>query len=212
MLTERRLRIVYHSEEAHPAVSPQIVVNMIQDAYGFYTEHKIDERYSAVALDLVRRYVSQVGVPRESDSLFGAALYVVSRHPWSHPNPLTKTEFATRLRLKESSLEWYTDSIVDSLGFIVLRDRTQMPFYIDPEGTIASVIDSVVRGSVGEEVVLSVVRGGVVAPSALAERIVDRLCNVVKIIPPAFEQELYTIVQRKIEAESDRLLGQLRRR
>ncbi|MHA1741744.1 MAG: hypothetical protein ACTSVD_06595 [Candidatus Thorarchaeota archaeon] len=200
---------MYRSEKVHLAVSPQVIVNVVRDAHGFYAENRIDERYQSVALDLVRRYVSQVGMPRETDSLFAAALYIVSRHPWSHPNPLTKTEFAARLRMKESSLEWYTDSIVEALGFIVLRDHSQLPFFVDPEGTIASVIDSIVRSSVGEEVVLSIVRGGAVSPTALAERIVDRLCNVVKIVPAAFEQELLTVVKRKIEEESQRLIREL---
>ncbi|MHA1813598.1 MAG: hypothetical protein ACTSYX_09240, partial [Candidatus Thorarchaeota archaeon] len=65
------------------------------------------------------------------------------------------------------------------------------------------------RSSVGEEVVLSIVRGGAVSPTALAERIVDRLCNVVKIVPAAFEQELLTVVKRKIEEESQRLIREL---
>ncbi len=200
---------MYHSESSEMVVNPQIVVNIVRDAHGFYQENKIDERYQSVALDLIRRYVSKMGMPREVESLFGAALYIVSRHPWSHPNPLTKTEFAMRLRLKESSLEWYTDNIVESLGFLVLRDKSQLPFYVDPNGTIASVIDSIVRTSVGEEVVLGIVRGGAVSPLALAERIVDRLCNVVKIVPVAFEQELLGIVKRKIEAESQRLIHEL---
>ncbi|MHA1770768.1 MAG: hypothetical protein ACTSYL_10105 [Candidatus Thorarchaeota archaeon] len=200
---------MYHSENTEMVVSPQVVVNFVRDAHGFYEENRVDERYQSVALDLVRRYISQMGTPREADSLFGAALYIVSRHPWSHPNPLTKNEFAMRLRLKESSLEWYTDSIVETLGFLVFRDRSQLPFFADPNGTIASVINSIVKTSVGEEVVLSIVRGGAVSPAALAERIVDRLCNVVKIIPAVFEQELLGIVKRKIEVESQRLIQEL---
>ncbi|MFX0108500.1 MAG: hypothetical protein ACFE7R_09470 [Candidatus Hodarchaeota archaeon] len=190
-------------------VSPQVVVNIVRDAHEFYVENKIDERYANIALDLIRRFVSQEGLPREVDPFFGAALYVVSRHPWSYPNPLTKTEFSGRLRMKESSLEWYTDSIVEKLGFTILYDNDRLPFFMDPEGTIASVINSVSRASVGEEVVRSIVKGSVVSPHALAEKIVDRLCSVVKIVPAAFQQELQILVQRKIEEESKRLLSQL---
>jgi hypothetical protein len=134
---------------------------------------------------------------------------MVTRHPWSHPNPLTKTEFAAKLRMKETSLEWYTNSIIEKLGFLVFHDKSQLPFFIDSEGTIASVVNSVVRGSVGEEVVRSIVRGNVISPTALADRIVDRLCSVVNIIPPVFEQELHSHVQHKIEDESRRLLEEL---
>ncbi|MFW9799882.1 MAG: hypothetical protein ACFFD9_05565 [Candidatus Thorarchaeota archaeon] len=195
--------------EKSMVVSPQVIVEVIRDAHEFYTENKIDERYESMALDLVRRYVSQEGTPREVDPLFGAALYVVTRHPWSHPNPLTKTEFSNRLRMKESSLEWYTDSIIEKIGFIVLYDSSRNPFYVDPRGTILSVVDSIVRGSVGEEVVQGIVKGSVVSPNALADKIVDRLCSVVKVVPPTFEHELHRLVQRKIEEESKRLLDQL---
>ncbi len=189
--------------------SPQVIVSVIRDAHQFYMENKIDERYQNIALDLVRRYVSQEGTPREGDPLYGASLYVVTRHPWSHPNPLTKTEFASRLRMKESSLEWYTDSIIEKLGFVVLYDSNRNPFYVDPQGTIMSVVDSIVTGSVGEEVVQGVVKGGGVSPQALADKIVDRLCNVAKVVPHTFEHELHRLVQRKIEEESKRLLDQL---
>ncbi len=198
-----------HAGNRSLVTSPQVVVDVIRDAHEYYVQNRIDERYEYVALDIVRRYVAHEGLPRESDSLFAAALYIVTRHPWSHPNPLTKTEFAAKLRIKESSIEWYVDSIVEKLGFLLLRDRTQLPFYVDPEGTISSVITSVVRASVREEIVRSVVRGTVLSPDALAERIVDRLCNVVKIVPGAFLHDLYSIVQQRIELESQCILEEL---
>ncbi|MFW9955311.1 MAG: hypothetical protein ACFFD3_12215 [Candidatus Thorarchaeota archaeon] len=194
------------------AASPKVVVGLVRNAHQFFNENRIDENYQTMALNLIRRYVSQEGVPREPDPFFAAALYMVTRHPWSHPNPLTKTEFANKFRMKESSLEWYTDSITEKLGFLVLHDRTQLPFYVDPDGTISNVVDSVIRTSVGEAVVKSVVTGGVLAPHALADRIVDRLCNIVSIVPNAFEHDLRSIVHRKIEEESNRLLRQLRNR
>jgi hypothetical protein len=200
---------VSYSNEPHIVVNPQLVTTIVRDAHEYYSENRIDERYEYVALDLIRRYVSQEGSPREPDPFFGACLYIVTRHPWSHPNPLTKTEFAAKLRMKETSLDWYTNSIVEKLSFIVFHDRTQLPFFIDSEGTIANVIHSVVRGSVGEEVVRSIVRGHVISPTALADKIVDRLCNIVNIIPSVFEQELHSYVQHEIEEESRRLLEEL---
>lgn len=199
------------SENASLVVSPQVVVGMVRDAHEYYIENRIDERYESMALDLIRRYVSQEGVPRELDSLFAAALYVVTRHPWSYPNPLTKTEFASKLRMKESSLEWHTDNITEKLRFATLRDKNQLPFFVDPNGTIASVIDSIVRGTVGEEVVRGIVQGSVVSSDALADKIVDRLCNVVKIVPTIFVSELHSIVRHKIEEESTRLSSELKR-
>ncbi len=193
------------------AVNPQVIVSMVLNAHEFYKEKKIESRYEKMALDLVRRFVSQEGVPREEDPFFSAALYIVTRHPWSHPNPLTKSNFAAKLMMKESSLEWYTESICDKLGFSVLHDNTQLPFFMDPQGTIASVVDSVVRASVGEEVVSSIINRSVEAPEYLAEKIVDRLCNVVKIVPAVFQQELYNLIRRKIEVESEALSSQLSR-
>lgn len=198
-----------HYEDAGMGASPHDVVTLIRDAHEFYSENRIDERYEFMALDLIRRYALQVGLPRETDSLFGATLYIVSRHAWSFPNPLTKTEFATKLRMKESSLDWYTESVVEKLGFATLHDRNHLPFFIDPQGTIASVIDSVVGGNVGEEVVRSIVMGNVLSAEKLTERIVDQLCRVVKIVPTAFEQELHSLVQRRIEKVSARILSEL---
>ena len=175
----------YRHDPSEISVSSKVVVNMLRDAHQFFIQHKIDENYQTMALDLIRRYISQEGAPREPDPFFGAALYMVTRHPWSYPNPLTKTEFAMKLRMKESSLEWYTDSITDKLGFMVLHDKNQLPFFVDSQGTISSVISSVVRASVGEEVVRSVISNSMAAPFTLAQQIVDRLCNIVNIIPIA---------------------------
>jgi hypothetical protein len=200
--------MVTHFDDEHLAVSPQIVVKVVRDAHEFFNDNKIDPRYENMALDLVRRFVSKEGVPRESDPFFGAALYMVTRHPWSHPNPLTKTEFASKLRMKESSLEWYTESISEKLGFAVLHDNAHLPFFMDPKGIIASVVDSVVSASVGEVVVQGIVTGSPPSYSKLAESIVDRLCNVVKIVPLVFEREIHTLVRRKIEDESKTLSDQ----
>jgi len=191
------------------AVNPQVIVSMVLDAHEFYKEKKIESRYEKMALDLVRRFISREGLPREEDPFFSAALYIVTRHPWSYPNPLTKSNFAAKLVMKESSLEWYTESICEKLGFSVLHDATQLPFFMDPQGTIASVVDSVVRTSVGEEVVSSIINRTVESPEYLAEKIVDQLCNVVKIVPSIFQQELYNLVRRKIEIESKQLSDQI---
>lgn len=193
-------------------VNPEIVVTMVMDAHEFFTQNRIDENYETMALDLIRRYVSTEGKPRDNDPFYGAALYMVTRHPWSHPNPLTKTEFASRLRMKESSLEWYTDAIAEKLGFIVLHDKNHLPFFVDPQGTIASVVNSIVTASVGEEVIKGIVTGNAISPHSLADKIVDKLCNIVSIVPGAFEQELHSIVTRMIEQESKKLLEQLKRR
>jgi hypothetical protein len=201
--------MVTRFDDEHLAASPHEIVKVVRDAHEFYKENKIDERYENLALDLVRRFISREGVPREVDPFFGAALYMVTRHPWSHPNPLTKTEFATRLRMKESSLEWYTESIVAKLGFTTLHDKAHLPFFMDPKGTIASVVDSVVGASVGEVVVRGIVTGNAPSYDQLAETIADRLCNIVKIVPSAFEQNIHNLVRRKIEEESKRLTDQL---
>ncbi|MBN2229579.1 MAG: hypothetical protein JW779_08275 [Candidatus Thorarchaeota archaeon] len=201
-----------HNIDNDLAVNPQVIVETVRNAHEFFSEHRIDERYEKMALDLVRRYVSQEGNPREEDPFFAASLYMVTRHPWSHPNPLTKTEFANKLNMKESSLEWYTDTIGMKLGFSIFHDSSQLPFFLDPQGTIASVVDSIVISNVGEEVVSSIVSRNVLSPDQLAEKIVDQLCSVVKIIPAVFEQELYSLVRKKIEVESKRLSDQLMRR
>ena len=127
----------------------------------------------------------------------------------SHPNPLTKNEFAVKLLMKESSLEWYVEAIAEKLGFATLRDSARLPYFMDPQGTIASVVDSVVKGSVSEKMVSSMVTGIVVPPEELTNEIVDRLCNVVKIIPPGFEQDLSSLVRRRIDEVSRPLLAQL---
>ncbi|MGY5864959.1 MAG: hypothetical protein RTV41_10165 [Candidatus Thorarchaeota archaeon] len=201
--------MVTRFDDEHLAVNPQEIVKVVRDAHEFYKENKIDERYESLALDLVRRFISKEGVPRDVDPFFGAALYIVTRHPWSHPNPLTKTEFASRLRMKESSLEWYTESITEKLGFSILHDKAHLPFFMDPKGTIASVVDSIVGASVGEVVVRGIIAGSAPSYEKLAETIVDRLCNVVKIVPAVFEQEIHNLVRRKIEEESKRLTDQL---
>jgi len=200
--------MVTHFDDEHLAVSPQIIVKVVRDAHEFFKENKIDDRYENMALDLVRRFVSKEGVPREPDPFFGAALYMVTRHPWSHPNPLTKTEFANKLRMKESSLEWYTESIAEKLRFSILHDNAHLPFFMDPQGIIASVVDSVVSASVGEVIIRGIVTGSPPSYSKLADGIVDRLCNVVKIVPSVFEQEIHNLVRRKIEDESKKLSDQ----
>jgi hypothetical protein len=198
----------FREDNESKVITPQLLVALVRDAHQFFEQHNIDETYQTITLDLIRRYIVQEGPPREPDPFFGAALYMVSRHPWSHPNPLTKTEFSAKLLMKESSLEWYTDTIAEKLGFIVLHDRNQLPFFVDPDGTIANVIVSVVRSSVGEEVVKTIVTGSSTPTADLAERIVDRLCNIVRVVPSAFEQDLLKHVQRNIEEESNRMMAQ----
>jgi hypothetical protein len=52
----------------------------------------------------------------------------------------------------------------------------------------------------------------VLSPEHLAEKIVDQLCNIVKIIPQVFEHELHALVRKKIEVESKRVSDQIQRK
>ena len=52
-----------HHEQDDLAVNSQVIVSMVLNAHEFYKEKKIETRYEKMALDLVRRFVSQEGVP-----------------------------------------------------------------------------------------------------------------------------------------------------
>jgi hypothetical protein len=65
---------------------------------------------------------------------------------------------------------------------------------------------------VGEVIIRGILTGSPPSYSKLAEGIVDRLCNVVKIVPSVFEQEVHNLVRRKIEDESKKLSDQFSNR
>ncbi|MFW9922256.1 MAG: hypothetical protein ACFFDW_03095, partial [Candidatus Thorarchaeota archaeon] len=86
--------------------SPQETIQFLKNAYEFFSKYSVKESYKIFALKVVAKYISKAGFPRDQNALNAASLYIVNRLPASYPNHSSKKEFADRLEIAESSLDW----------------------------------------------------------------------------------------------------------
>ncbi|MEM1659176.1 MAG: hypothetical protein QXK94_09100 [Candidatus Jordarchaeales archaeon] len=180
---------------------------LVKDAYKFFIKNDIEETLSIYAAALIKRYVKAAGVPREREAAYAAAIYLASRHPFSFPNPVSKEEFAERFGLKASSLEWYTESMVENLGIIKIYDYNRFPYYIDPESVIGAVIRSVVKSTVEELGVRALLGIEAISEEVVVEELVERLVDKLKIVPPVFKNEMYRVVRSIMREEMEKVRG-----
>lgn len=174
---------------------------LVKEAYKFFIKNNVEEALSVYASAILKRYVEAAGLPKEREAAYVAAIYLASRHPFSFPNPVSKEEFAEKFGLKASSLEWYSESISETLSIIKIYDYNRFPYYIDPESVIGAVIRSVVKSTV-EEVGVRVVLGiEVMSEENIVEELVERLVDRLKIVPPVFKGEMYRIIRKLMKEE-----------
>ncbi len=177
--------------------STQETIQFLKNAYDFFGKHAVKESYKVFALKIVAKYLTKAGFPKDQIALNAAALYIVNRLPASYPNHSSKKEFASRLGVEETSLEWYTNSLVNKLGFFTLRDRQNFPYYVERDGITFAVIASVTKVFVEESIVQGFAEIKPFDVKNIVDQILDMLISKLRIVPPVFRKDL----SQKIEAD-----------
>ncbi|NHK30268.1 MAG: hypothetical protein FK730_02880 [Asgard group archaeon] len=178
-------------------ISVEEVILFLKKAYEFFEKHSVKESYKVFALKIAAKYINKAGKPQDMSAFNAAALYVVNRLPASYPNHSSKKEFAERLKVAETSLEWYVSSIVDTLGFFTLRDRKNFPYYVERDGITFAVISSVVKVFHEEAIIQGLAEIKPFDIKNVIDQILDMLITTLRIIPPVFRRDLAL----KIEAD-----------
>lgn len=181
--------------------NPQETIKCLKDAYEYFSNYSVKESYKIFALKVVAKYLTKAGFPRDQSALNAAALYIVDRLPASYPNESSKKEFAERLNITESSLDWYINSIVDQLSFFTVRDRKNFPYYIEREGITFAVITSVVKVFVEEAIVQGLAELKRFDVKNIVDQILDMLITTLKIVPPVFRRDLATKIEADLQDE-----------
>ncbi|MGQ9721124.1 MAG: hypothetical protein ACUVXA_07360 [Candidatus Jordarchaeum sp.] len=176
-------------------------LRLIKEAYKYYVKNDVRDALAFGALSLINKYLQVAKLPKEEDAMFIAALYLISRHPFSFANHTSKQEFAEQFGIKATSLDWYSENITEKLGLIRIYDYRHFPYYIEPEGIINSVILSVVRLTVEELMVRTLLGVETFNEDEAIDGIVDRLVERLKIVPNVFKQEIRRIVSEYMSQE-----------
>ncbi|WXG41658.1 MAG: hypothetical protein WED07_12995 [Candidatus Freyarchaeum deiterrae] len=179
-------------------------LRLVKEAYKFYVKKDFRDALAFGAIALINRYLKVAKLPKEEDAMFAAAIYLVSRNPFSFANHTSKQEFADQIGIKPASLEWYSENLSEKLGFIRIYDYRHFPYYIDPEGVINSVITSVVRQTVEELTVRTILGVEIFNEVEATDAIVDRLVDRLKIVPNVFKPEIRRLVSEYMIVEIKR--------
>ena len=181
--------------------STEETIKFLKSAYDFFSSQAVKESYKVFALKVVAKYITKAGFPRDQKALNAAALYVVNRLPASYPNHGSKKEFADRLNVTETSLDWYVNSLTEQLGFFTLRDRKNFPYYIEKDGITFAVISSVVKVFVEESIVQGLAEIKPFDIKSVVDQILDMLITKLRIVPPVFRRDLATKIEADLQEE-----------
>jgi len=181
--------------------TPEETIKFLKNAYDFFGKHSVKEAYKVFALKIAAKYITKAGFPQDQQAFNASALYVVDRLPASYPNQNSKKEFADRLNVPETSLDWYVSSIIENLGFFTLRDRKNFPYYVERDGITFAVISSVVKVFVEESIVQGLAEIKPFDIKNVVDQILDMLITKLRIIPPVFRRDLATKIEADLHEE-----------
>lgn len=186
------------------------LVKVLNAALDFYLQNNVEETHIGSALNLIRSYYLTNSEPREPYPFYASILYIVSRHPWTYPNPFTKIEFITRFNVRESTFDWYVKNICESLDIIVLHDLQHYPYFIPPDDISYCIIHSrITYASSINRIFSAILPQKSKSISIISDEIVDELINKVKIIPSALQTSLYQYIERCIKKHLNKKLIEL---
>ncbi|HUX99348.1 MAG TPA: hypothetical protein VMV49_07320 [Candidatus Deferrimicrobium sp.] len=183
------------------ALKNEYIQSYVKEAYKFYESNEVKREYTFYAIDIIIRYLIKLGSswPRERNVLYIAALYIADRHPFSHPNPTSRFDFAKRFHVKTSSINWYVTRITKELNFFKVFDNHSRPYFIDSSGLIHVLSASISRSRLNEYFIRQVAINAPIEINIIADDIVALLVDKLRLIPPIFRRELRRLVLSFIE-------------
>lgn len=183
------------------ALKTDYIQSYVKEAYSFYQEHGVKKAYAYYAIDIIIRYLIKLGSswPRERNVLYIAALYIASRHVFSHPNPTSRLEFAKRFQVRTSSINWYVTRITDELSFFKVYDSHSRPYFIDLSGMIHTISAAMTRSRVNEYFIKNVVLDEPIDNTIIAEDILSEVVDKLRLIPAIFRREFRRLILDLIE-------------
>ncbi|MCK5299041.1 MAG: hypothetical protein KAJ76_09055, partial [Candidatus Heimdallarchaeota archaeon] len=106
-----------------------------------------------------------------------------------------------RLKVPETSLDWYVSSITENLEFFTLRDRKNFPYYVERDGITFAVISSVVKVFVEESIVQGLAELKPFDIKNVVDQILDMLITKLRIVPPVFRRDLTNKIEADLQEE-----------
>jgi len=183
------------------ALRNEYIQSYVRESYKFYKDHGVKKTYSYYAIDIIIRYLIKLGSswPREKNVLYIAALYIASRHPFSHPNPTSRYDFAKRFQIKTSSINWYVTRITNELSFFKLYDSHSRPYFVDSSGLIHVLSSTITRSRTNEYFIRQIALEEVIDHNIIADDVIAQLVDKLRLIPPIFRRELRRLILSFIE-------------
>lgn len=159
----------------------------------FLEKKDVPEHFLTYVATILTRFLRYIPVPADHEACAVAALYVATRHPLSFPNVSTRESYSSKFDIKQSSIEWSLARIIETLGFITVRDTRHFPYYLDPKGVAVSVIKSLTKTKTLESLAVEMngMRGEVeeVVDSVLVDAIEE-----MNMLPEEFRGDLHKVV------------------
>ena len=183
------------------ALKNEYIQSYVKESDKFYKANDVKQAYASYAQDIIIRYLIKLGSswPRERNVLYIAALYIANRHPFSHPNPTSRYEFAKRFHVKTSSINWYVTRIIQELNFFRVYDSKSRPYFLDSSGVIYTLTHSITRTRVNKHFILQVAEDIPIETNIIADEIVAQIVDRLELIRPIFRRELRRLVMTFID-------------
>jgi hypothetical protein len=189
----------------------------LRPAYRLFVSKQVRQDLIFPALRILAAYLSSQGLDREPEALCGAALYLAFRHPNTYPNPVPRSYFALHapkktkrhpadplfddpFKAKETSIDWYAKRLIEKLNIIVLYDERGLPYFLERSGPIYRLVEALAEEAATNAVLISHVANQHELVEAVVNELLDRVLNVLRLVPSVFRVSLYEHLAPEVEA------------
>lgn len=200
---------------AQTDLKPPVVY--LRQAYRLYTSKHVRQDLILPSLRILASHLGAQEIGREPEALFAAVTYIAFRHPNTYPNLVPRSYFSAKesksskrrpveplfhesFSAKDSSIDWYAKRVVDKLGIIVLYDERGLPYFLERTGPIYRLIEGLAEEAAIDAVLTSQISGQPQLLEPIMSSLLNRIFNVLKILPKIFYNSLYEHLAPQLES------------
>ncbi|MHA1733764.1 MAG: hypothetical protein ACTSU5_17595 [Promethearchaeota archaeon] len=173
------------------------MADFIRRAVDYLEGKGVPEHFLSYVSTILARFLRYIPHPPAPESCAVAALYIATRHPISFPNNSTREHYAKKFEVKSSSVEWSLARIIETLGFITVRDDRHYPYFVDPEGLAFSIINSLAKTKALESLT-SELTGTPADIEGIVDSVLTNALDQMNVIPREFRGDLQRVVEELV--------------
>ncbi|MBN1214503.1 MAG: hypothetical protein JXA99_03580 [Candidatus Lokiarchaeota archaeon] len=186
-----------------PDTRTKITIDLLKEGIDFLSQFNINKNLISDTMSIINNFLKKKDkIPHNIFKFFIAAYYIISRHPMAFPVHESKKDFCQQFSIKQASLDYSVDKILNILKYIKIQDDMNYPYFLNPKKDIGfNLLKSIVKAEVERNMMNFYQYNYLINTQILSEELISKIIFEMKLFPEELFRQFYHIIFEMVNEE-----------